>query len=858
MYASQIIKLTQKIINTEMKQRILLCAFLAILLSVLSITGIAHTSCSMENDMTTTVSWVIDGDTFDTTSGNRIRLADIDAPEEEESGYDDAKSFLIDLVYNKTVHLDIDDVYGTDKWDRLVCVVYVSYNSTHYENVNKALLVNGFAVIDNYDNEFSPYEWRLYCPKEGEPFDPVPLPEPLEVDWWPMFQHDPAHTGYSSSKVPEANDTLWVCDIGQVVSVGVAPAIADDRVFIGSAGEVYCVNSSSGLLLWRYEKPYIDSSTSPAVSNGRLFIGLGREEIVCLNATNGDLIWNFTSESQIRKSSPVTVNGRVFIGSGWDHILYCLSETNGSLLWKYTMGYDVCSSPTVVEDRVFVGSNDGNFHCLNATAGTHVWSYPLNASMGGSAAYSDGRIFIGTRGGDSRLYCLNGTTGERIWDFEAEGQILATPAITKEKVFIGLDSPYVYCLSASNGSLIWRCNTGVYGTFSSSPAIADGKIVVSIGRELHVLNETNGETIWSYNPPQRWVRSKGFSEVSAAIAQGRIFIASQDNELYCFGPMLYYYITVSLTFYDNRGEHLSPSPSSWTVLFPNGTRKSASSIETYFGPMGTYSVVNVNWKGYEVLREATPIFLDSNTTWNPRVDCILPAPLSLSLNSSTSYLGWKVVVNGNLTCNEVGVSKASILLSYSVTNGETWNEIMQVDTDSDGAYSAAWIPSATGNYIVRAEWEGNFTFPTTTTLINLAVTSFEEQSVFSVTSNSTMTNLTFNSTSKELTFIVIGPTGTPGVAEVYIPESLVANIADVRVFLDDGQIGYKAISVDDSWLLHFTYLHSTHEITISLGDISSPFTDLILEAVLYGLPIVAVAILVVFYVAKRKKRRDSG
>jgi hypothetical protein len=49
--------------------------------------------------------------------------------------------------------------------DRLVCVVYVSYNSTHYENVNKALLIAGLAEKKEYDNEFNADTWTLYFPK---------------------------------------------------------------------------------------------------------------------------------------------------------------------------------------------------------------------------------------------------------------------------------------------------------------------------------------------------------------------------------------------------------------------------------------------------------------------------------------------------------------------------------------------------------------------------------------------------------------------------------------------------------------------------------------------------------------------
>lgn len=133
---------------------------------------------SMEIDKITVVSQVIDGDTFDTTSEDRIRLADVDAPEKGESGYYDAKDFLTSLVYNKQAYLDIDDVYETDKYGRLVCVVYVDYNSTHFKNVNKALLVEDFAVIWNFNNEFDPYTWTLYCPKEESP---EPLPSTSEL-----------------------------------------------------------------------------------------------------------------------------------------------------------------------------------------------------------------------------------------------------------------------------------------------------------------------------------------------------------------------------------------------------------------------------------------------------------------------------------------------------------------------------------------------------------------------------------------------------------------------------------------------------------------------------------------------------
>ena len=154
--------------------------FLVLIVLVASLPTVAKGSCSWEIDMTAFVSRIIDGDTFELASGDRVRLADVDTPEVGEVGYSSAKNRLIDLAHGRTVHLDIDDVYGTDKYGRLVCVVYVDYNSTHVMNVNKALLVGNYARIWNFNNEFNPYTWSLYCPKEQEQ-QTKPFLSPLEI-----------------------------------------------------------------------------------------------------------------------------------------------------------------------------------------------------------------------------------------------------------------------------------------------------------------------------------------------------------------------------------------------------------------------------------------------------------------------------------------------------------------------------------------------------------------------------------------------------------------------------------------------------------------------------------------------------
>jgi hypothetical protein len=226
---------------------------------------------------------------------------------------------------------------------------------------------------------------------------------------------------------------------------------------------------------------------------------------------------------------------------------------------------------------------------------------------------------------------------------------------------------------------------------------------------------------------------------------------------------------------------------------------------------------------------AFPLYL----AWCQAVQIDVRTRISISLASSTSYVGFKVEINGNLTCNKVGVPEALVLLSYSIDGGESWDNITFVSTGYDGGYSTEWMPPALGNYLVKATWSGNDTYPGTTTKVNLVVTPFEGQNVFSVESNSSISELAFNATNWTLSFTASGPNGTRGYVKVTVAKSLVANITNITVFLDGRQSEYSIASLDDSWLLTFDYIHSTHQVKVDLGTPMEVDTTLPTISILY-------------------------
>ena len=94
-----------------------------------------------------------------------VRLADIDAPEPTTPEGQLARDSLTNLLaqYGGVVYLDIDKSRGVDKYGRIIAVVYVRVSETTLLNVNKWLVVNGYAVVTDYtDNDFDPSKWSLY------------------------------------------------------------------------------------------------------------------------------------------------------------------------------------------------------------------------------------------------------------------------------------------------------------------------------------------------------------------------------------------------------------------------------------------------------------------------------------------------------------------------------------------------------------------------------------------------------------------------------------------------------------------------------------------------------------------------
>jgi outer membrane protein assembly factor BamB len=274
--------------------------------------------------------------------------------------------------------------------------------------------------------------------------------------------------------------------------------------------------------------------SSPAIKDGKLFIGAIDQYFYCFNATNGQVIWKTWTPYRGQhafSSSPALYKGKVFAATGnqpgreSSGRLYCFSETTGRILWEFDIDDITYSSPVIDQDndRVII-ANSGDWI---ANAGNRTYRMYSLAIEG----YMDGV--------DQGIPDSHFGNSDLIWSYNTRRYVYSSPAIHDGKLYFGGSDGTLRCVDAKSGKTIWVYETPTRGGsgIMGSPTVAEGIVFVGTadGRLVAVPEHdpnSDGvispeEIVWSYEIGGKIV-------CSPAIANGAVFIGSRDGRMYCF------------------------------------------------------------------------------------------------------------------------------------------------------------------------------------------------------------------------------------------------------------------------------------------------------------------------------------
>ncbi|RLF51250.1 MAG: hypothetical protein DRN24_05285, partial [Thermoplasmata archaeon] len=379
-------------------------------------------------------------------------------------------------------------------------------------------------------------------------------------DWWPMFHHDPVHTGFSLSTAPCSNNIIWSYQDDALSGFLSSPIVADGRVcLVGDNNKVYCLYAETGGEIWSVLIDDNLSCSSPVFYDDKFFVISENKHIYCLDAKDGETIWRSTTVYSI-KSSPVAYENKLYIADRTR--LYCFNATDGLFLWSYNTGFNsLGSSPAVIDDMVFFGSQTvsvydrGGFYCFNASNGEVKWLYKAVDHHSESWRYVsspvvvDGEVYVSilnlapsSKGSylyHPLLYCFDIETGYRrdlLPTLPGMSISFSIPTVAYGNIYVCTcgDQPYsnagpgkIVCLDLSSPGVIkWMSSTfNVYSSVwypTSPPVVADGKVYIGGVDEFRCYDAFTGELKWCKSFKDLGLYSNIYGE--PVVADGKLYV----------------------------------------------------------------------------------------------------------------------------------------------------------------------------------------------------------------------------------------------------------------------------------------------------------------------------------------------
>ncbi|HEX6122715.1 MAG TPA: PQQ-binding-like beta-propeller repeat protein [Ktedonobacterales bacterium] len=252
-------------------------------------------------------------------------------------------------------------------------------------------------------------------------------------------------------------------------SAGV-PAIADDAIYwvlqdvTKNDGKTIYYQTSlnafslqNGRHLWRESDYSVDTTLTPAVTNGRLYIGSYLDQdhsVYCLDAKTGKRLWSYLTRGAVR-GTPTIVNGVVYVGSQ-DGFLYALDARTGALRWRFARSLTFFAPPLVQDGVVYAPSQDGYVYALDARTGAMFWRAfagvnPDTDTVGFSTLTSTPALYRNVLFATSQasLYAFDIRRGTLRWRYTpvSDGDELTAPLMSNGLVLVGAVDNHVYAVN---------------------------------------------------------------------------------------------------------------------------------------------------------------------------------------------------------------------------------------------------------------------------------------------------------------------------------------------------------------------------------------------------------------------------
>ncbi len=364
---------------------------------------------------------------------------------------------------------------------------------------------------------------------------------------WPMYQRDPAHTGFAEDFQEVPRGVLrWSFETERQLFA--SPSVVDGVAYIGTGdGRLLALDGQTGEVVWEVDAGDAVHST-PAVAGELVFFGLLDGRVVALERATGHQAWEFVTEGSV-VASPTVFGGFLYIGSGGG-AFYALDAATGEQIWSRDTNRWIGTSAAVFEDVVAFVSYNRLLYILDRHNGTDKLRFVVTGNPRGSASFGEEHLFIGDPSGSLKAvdwrranlpfdsirmrfanqFFLWGIVGERpkqrgfVWGAATGLGVFSTPVVGGGRVFATDYAGRIVAVDEATSEILWSYDS-TRPIVASASATPDVVLAGDTDGVLHAVDAETGELLWRFETG---------AQISATpvLAGGLVYVASEDGTLY--------------------------------------------------------------------------------------------------------------------------------------------------------------------------------------------------------------------------------------------------------------------------------------------------------------------------------------
>ncbi len=203
----------------------------------------------------------------------------------------------------------------------------------------------------------------------------------------------------------ETGEVEWA--IREIAPIILSPPVVDGLSFaLGCEEKVLAVvEVETGKQRAKYPLDAVTLST-PACWKDRIYLATQDGVVQELDFATGEVTWSFTPKRPLSFEGSCAVTEEAVYAAGKNKLLHKLDRKTGEEIWSFATEGQILSSPVVVGNRVFIGSDDQHLYGVDVETGEETFKFNLQGSVKADPVVGEGVLVVSTESNPGAVFCF--------------------------------------------------------------------------------------------------------------------------------------------------------------------------------------------------------------------------------------------------------------------------------------------------------------------------------------------------------------------------------------------------------------------------------------------------------------------